>query len=87
METSRGYGHLEFREDLKKLYTIAGLDGNPVMLLLTDKQIMSDSQVEDVSNMLNSGEVRDLFQVSREPSIPARTCKPACTFKQIAICS
>ena len=63
VESTRGYGHNEFREDLKQLYQIAGAEGSPVMFLLSDKQNLTDAQIEDVSNMLSNGEVRGLFQV------------------------
>jgi hypothetical protein len=70
LEMSRGYGHAEFREDLKRLYHLAGVEGQAVVFLLTDKQLLGDGQVEDVSNMLNSGDVLDLFQVRSCPSPP-----------------
>jgi len=62
VEVTRGYTIQDFREDLKKLYTLAGVEGSSVVFLLTDKHIANELQVEDISNMLNTGEVRGLFQ-------------------------
>lgn len=57
IELSRGYGTTEFREDLKKLYRVAGIDGEPVVFLFSDTQIVTEAFLEDINNMLNSGEV------------------------------
>jgi dynein heavy chain len=58
IELTHGYGQAEFREDLKKLYRLTGVEGKPVVFLLPDRKISSKSFLEDVNNMLNSGEVR-----------------------------
>lgn len=60
IEISRGYGINEFRDDLKKLYNSTGIDGQPVVFLFTDSQIICESFLEDINNMLNSGEVLHL---------------------------
>lgn len=57
VELTRGYGSNEFREDLKKLYRIAGIDGTSIVFLFSDTQIVTESFLEDINNMLNSGEV------------------------------
>ncbi|KAJ9531756.1 hypothetical protein QJQ45_021904, partial [Haematococcus lacustris] len=61
IELTRGYGPNEFREDLKKLYRTAGIAGEPVVFLFNDSQIVSESFLEDINNMLNSGEVPGMF--------------------------
>jgi dynein heavy chain len=61
IELSRGYGLSEFRDDLKNLYQQTGVDGVPTVFLFTDTQIVSESFVEDINNILNSGEVPALF--------------------------
>jgi len=57
IELSRGYGSTEFREDLKKMYRAAGIDGEQIVFLFADTQIVTESFLEDINNMLNSGEV------------------------------
>ena len=47
----------QFREDLKKLYNVAGIQGTPLVFLFTDTQIVNEGFVEDINNLLNSGEV------------------------------
>ena len=61
IELKRGYNLNEFREDLKNLYKLTGIDGKPMTFLFTDNQIASESFVEDINNILNSGEVPGMF--------------------------
>ena len=61
IELTKGYGYMEFREDLKKLYFVAGCDGVPVVFLFADTQIVVEAFIEDMNNILNSGEVPNLF--------------------------
>lgn len=61
IELTKGYGYIEFREDLKNLYMIAGCEGTPVVFLFADTQIVVEAFVEDINNILNSGEVPNLF--------------------------
>lgn len=62
IEINRGYGHTEFREDLKKLYDMAGSKGQDTVFLFTDTQIVVEEFLEDINNILNSGEVPNLFE-------------------------
>lgn len=62
IELTRGYGLLEFREDLKKMMLIAGLEGKPLAFLFTDTQITNERFLEDVNNVLNTGEVPNLWE-------------------------
>ncbi|XP_069805044.1 dynein axonemal heavy chain 2 isoform X1 [Dendropsophus ebraccatus] len=62
LEVTRGYRKQEFRDDIKKLYRLAGVDGRPTVFLLTDTQITDESFLEDVNNVLSSGEVPNLYK-------------------------
>ncbi|XP_077117756.1 dynein axonemal heavy chain 2 [Ranitomeya variabilis] len=62
LEVTRGYRRQEFREDIKKLYRLAGVEGRPTVFLLTDTQITDESFLEDVNNVLSSGEVPNLYK-------------------------
>uniref|UniRef100_A0A095ANS1 Dynein heavy chain 6, axonemal n=1 Tax=Schistosoma haematobium TaxID=6185 RepID=A0A095ANS1_SCHHA len=61
IELCRGYDYVSFHEDLKKLYHIAGIDNKPTVFLITDNQIIIEEFLEDINNILNSGEVSNLF--------------------------
>ena len=40
IELSRGYDYAAFREDLKKLYQYAGVDGENTVFLFSDTQVI-----------------------------------------------
>ena len=61
IEISKQYGHNEWREDLKTVLKKAGMDGENVVFLFTDTQIVQESFLEDINNILNSGEVPNLW--------------------------
>ncbi|KAK2964418.1 putative Dynein axonemal heavy chain 6 [Blattamonas nauphoetae] len=66
---SRNYGLNEFREDLRKLYTLAGAEGKPTVFLLNDTQIASESFLEDINCILSSGDVPGLFDAQQKDII------------------
>lgn len=69
IELSKHYGVQEWREDLKKLFNTAGVNGQPVVLLLSDSQIVNEIFLEDINNILNSGEVPNLFEADEVEKI------------------
>ncbi|GMI06146.1 hypothetical protein TrVE_jg2421 [Triparma verrucosa] len=61
IEISKNYTDVEWREDLKKVLIQAGNGDKPMVFLFSDSQIKNESYVEDINNILNSGEVPNLF--------------------------
>ena len=61
IEITKNYRSIEFREDLKKLFTLCGVDNKPTVFLFSDTQIKEESFLEDVNNLLSSGVVPGLF--------------------------
>ena len=55
------YKHGAFLEDLKKLYELTGVKNQKLTFLFSDTEIVEESFLEDVANMLSSGEVPNLF--------------------------
>ncbi|XP_070598423.1 dynein axonemal heavy chain 6 isoform X2 [Erythrolamprus reginae] len=62
IELSRGYNYDSFHEDLRKLYKMAGAEDKDMVFLFTDTQIVVEEFLEDINNILNSGEVPNLFE-------------------------
>ncbi|XP_050398729.1 dynein axonemal heavy chain 6 [Patella vulgata] len=62
IELCRGYDYAAFHEDLKKLYFLAGAENKNTVFLFTDTQIVVEEFLEDINNILNSGEVPNLFE-------------------------
>lgn len=61
MEISKNYSKADWRDDLKRLLRRAGCDGKRTMFLFSDSQIKDEAFVEDINNMLNAGEVPNMF--------------------------
>jgi dynein heavy chain len=61
IEINRGYGINEFREDIKKFMFKTGVEGKDIVFLFTDSQIVDETMLEDLNNVLNTGEVSNLF--------------------------
>ncbi|XP_010793818.1 dynein heavy chain 6, axonemal-like [Notothenia coriiceps] len=73
IELSRGYSYDSFHEDLRRLYKMAGVEGRDMVFLFTDTQIVVEGFLEDVNNMLNSGEVPNLFEKDELEQVLAAT--------------
>jgi len=61
IELTKSYDMVAWREDLKKVLRGAGEKGNPTVFLFTDTQVKDEAMVEDINNILNAGEVPNLF--------------------------
>lgn len=69
IEISKNYTNLEWREDLKTILRSAGCGAQPMTFLFSDTQIKNETFVEDINNMLNSGEVPNIFASDERASI------------------
>lgn len=58
IEIAKGYGHKDWRDNLKTLLKGVGIEGKNTVFLFTDTQIVQEAFLEDINNILNSGEVR-----------------------------
>lgn len=59
---TRGYDEASFREDLKKLYTMLGVENKRVLFLFTDAHVAEESFLELLNNMLTAGMVPALYE-------------------------
>ncbi|KAM9314768.1 dynein axonemal heavy chain 6 [Pholidichthys leucotaenia] len=73
IELSRGYNYESFHEDLRRLCKMAGVEGQDMVFLFTDTQIVVEEFLEDINNMLNSGEVPNLFEKDELEHVLAAT--------------
>ncbi|XP_021113900.1 dynein heavy chain 6, axonemal [Heterocephalus glaber] len=73
IELTRGYNYDTFHEDLRKLYKMAGIEDRNMVFLFTDTQIVVEEFLEDINNILNSGEVPNLFEKDELEQILAAT--------------
>lgn len=69
VEISRTYGTVEWREDLKKVVKKAGGEATPCVFLFSDTQLKQESFLEDLNNLLNTGDVPNLFPADEKMAI------------------
>lgn len=58
---SKGYNGESFRGDLQKLAKSVAFDQKSFSFIFTDLQIAFESFLEDINNLINTGEVPNLF--------------------------
>ncbi|GAB1605521.1 dynein axonemal heavy chain 1-like isoform X5 [Argonauta hians] len=63
VELSKNYGISEWKEDLKKVLMKSGIDNVGVVFLFSDTQIKNESFLEDLNNILNAGDVPNIYSV------------------------
>ncbi|KAK6172722.1 hypothetical protein SNE40_016326 [Patella caerulea] len=60
-KTSRGYGLKQFKNDLKTVMQLSGIEGNQVVMLLEDHQFVEPQFLELINSLLSAGEVPGLY--------------------------
>ena len=73
VDITSSYCLADWREDLKKVLLYAGVTGAPCVFLVADTQLKSEAFLEDVNNILTSGEVPNLF-----PKVTPARRPPGC---------
>lgn len=62
IQVGLNYDHKTFRDDIRKCYWNAGVQNYPTVFLINESQIHNEQFLDDLSNMLNSGDVLNLFE-------------------------
>ena len=61
IEIVKGYGQKHFNDFIKERMFECGIDGKKIAFTMTDSQILMESFLEDINNILNTGEVPNLM--------------------------
>ena len=62
VEVVKGYGMQNWRDDAKRALLQAGVENKPTSFLFVDTQIVHEQMLEDINNILNSGDVPNLYK-------------------------
>lgn len=82
VEIVKGYSMNDWREDLKRVLMLAGVKDKQTTFLFSDVQIINERMVEDINNILNSGDVPNLYAAEDLEAI-AGVCRVECQKKKI----
>jgi len=69
IEISKNYREKEFHEDIRTLLRKSAIDNEQLVFLFSDTQIVKESFLEDINNLLNSGEIPNLFPADEKIAI------------------
>ena len=62
LEMGKGYNTESFRGDLQKIAVLSSAEEEKLCFLFVDTQIIYEEFLESINNMLNTGEVPNLFK-------------------------
>jgi len=77
IEVMKGYGMTEFKDDLKLCLMKCGNELKTQTFLFADTQIVKEDMVEALNNVLNSGDVPNLYKAEDLDAITL-ACRAAC---------
>lgn len=69
IEISKSYDIIAWKENMREdLFMGCGVGATPTVFLLSDTQIINEAFLEDVNNILNNGEIPNLYGTNEEQS-------------------
>lgn len=84
IEITKSYNMAQWRDDLKNALKFAGIKNERVIFLLVDTQIIDEQMLEDINNVLNSGDVPNIYKADDWEDISG-VGKPECQRKGIQL--
>ncbi|XXQ30104.1 AAA+ ATPase domain-containing protein [Plasmodiophora brassicae] len=83
IEVSKSYDMNAWHDDLRKCLLSAGLQEKQTVFLMSDTQIVKEAQLEDINNVLNSGDVPNLYNAEDMEAI-INACRVDCQRRKVA---
>ncbi|KAF6274521.1 dynein axonemal heavy chain 14 [Rhinolophus ferrumequinum] len=69
---SHNYTYMQFKEDFKKVFLQAGLEGHPTVLIVANLNPDQEAFLEDLNSILNLGRIPDVFENEELDSVALR---------------
>jgi dynein heavy chain len=69
IELTKSYSRQEWRDDIQKMHRLAGYEGKRTVFLFSDNQIKEEGFLEDISMLLNTGDVPNLYAADEKAEI------------------
>ena len=63
-----------FKTDLKRLYNQAGISNKETTFIFVDTQVVDEAFLEDINNILSSGEVPNLYKAEEMEEVRFISC-------------
>ena len=82
IEITKGFGAAAFREIMKGYMKEAGIAGTGISFVMTDTQIIDETFIENLNNLLNTGEIPNLMLPEDKDEI-TNGVRPICNQKKI----
>jgi dynein heavy chain len=82
VELTKNYGMKSWRDDLKKLLMWCGVEEKPHSFLFSDSQITNETMLENINQLINSGDVTGIYGEPEMQQI-MEACKNECTKRNI----
>lgn len=82
IELTKGYGIVQFQEHMKGIMKESGIEGKAIAFVMTDTMIINESFIENLNNLLNTGEIPNLMLPEDKEDIN-NGLRPVCQEKKI----
>jgi dynein heavy chain len=82
VEIVKGYSMNDWKEDIKRILMQAGVKEVPTTFLFSDVQIINERMVEDINNILNAGDVPNLY-ANEDLEAISQACRAECQKRKI----
>ncbi len=69
LEITRSYNMNDWKDDMRRLLMKAGSEGKPTTFIFGDQQVKDEACLEDISSLLNSGDIPNLFAPDEKAEI------------------
>ena len=69
IEIKKDYGEKAFNDFIREIMFVTGINGEKVAFTMTDSQILKETFLEDINNILNTGEIPNLMEPEHKDRI------------------